>query len=314
MTMRILVLGAGGTGGYFGGRLAEAGADVTFLVRPRRREQLERDGLRISGPLGDVRLDVATVSQEELRPEYDLVLLTCKAYDLDSAMDAIAPAMTGQCAVLPLLNGMSHFDVLNERFGSDAVMWGTCVVNAELLDDGVIEQTSTLQRIIFGERNREKTPRAKAFADALSLTQLDWELADDIERNLWEKMSQLSAMAALTCLFRASIGDIIAAPGGPEAIDRTIRANIEIITREGFPPRPEAVAFVMGQLTKPGNPMTASLMRDMEAGKRVEGDHILGTMLDKAHEHGVDDTMLSLAYTHVKAYEARRADGRLPRS
>lgn len=312
--MRILVLGAGGTGGYFGGRLAEAGADVAFLVRPRRREQLERDGLRISGPLGDLWLGVKTVSQEQLRPEYDLVLLTCKAYDLDSAMDAIAPAMNGACAVLPLLNGMSHFDRLNERFGGEAVMWGTCIVNAELRDDGLIEQSSTLQRIIFGERNREKTTRAKAFADALALTQLDWELADDIERNLWEKMAQLSAMAALTCLFRASIGDIIASPGGPEAIDRTIKANIETITRAGFPPRPPALEFVMRELTRAGSSITASLMRDMEAGRRVEGDHILGAMLEKAREYGVDDTMLSLAYTHVKAYEARRAGGRLPRS
>jgi 2-dehydropantoate 2-reductase len=312
--MRILVLGAGGTGGYFGGRLAEAGADVTFLVRPRRKAQLEQNGLRISGAMGDMRFDVRTVLQEELRPEYDLVLLTCKAYDLESAIESIAPAMQGNCAVLPLLNGMSHFDRLNERFGPDAVMWGTCIVNAELRDDGLIEQSTTLQRIIFGERNRVVTPRAKAFADALALTNLDWELAEDIERNLWEKMSQLSAMAALTALFRASIGDIIAAPGGPEAIDRTIKANIEIVTRAGFPPRPAAVAFVMAELTKPNNPMTASLMRDMEAGRRVEGDHILGAMLDKAREYGVDDTMLSLAYTHVKAYEARREGGRLPRS
>jgi 2-dehydropantoate 2-reductase len=312
--MKILVLGAGGTGGCFGGRLAEAGADVTFLVRPRRREQLQRDGLRISGPLGNVQFPVKTVSQEELTPGYDIVLLTCKAYDLESAIAAIAPAMDGKCAVLPLLNGMSHFDRLNERFGSSAVMWGTCIVNAELLDDGVINQSSTLQRIIFGERDRTVTPRAQAFADALALTKVDWELAEDIERNVWEKMSQLSAMAALCCLFRASIGEIVTAPGGPEAIERTLVANIEAVTREGFPPRAPAIAFVRGELTDARNPMTASIMRDMEAGRRVESDHIIGFMLNLARKHGVDDTMLSLTYTHLKAYEARRADGRLPRS
>ncbi len=312
--MRILILGAGATGGYFGGRLAEAGVDVTFLVRPRRREQLQRDGLRISGPLGNVQFPVKTVSQQALKPGYDIVLLTCKAYDLESAIEAIAPAMDGQCAVLPLLNGMSHFERLNERFGTAAVMWGTCIVNTELLTDGLIEQSTTLQRIIFGERDRTITARAQTFADALALTKVDWQLADDIERNVWEKMSQLSTMAALCCLFRASVGDIVSAPGGPEAIERTLAANIEAVTREGFPPRAPALDFVRGELANPKNMITASIMRDMEAGRRVESDHIIGFMLNLARKHGVDDTMLALTYTHLKAYEARRADGRLPRS
>src|SRR5687767_11994821 len=100
--MKILVLGAGGIGGYFGGRLAEAGADVTFLVRPRRREQIARDGLRIESPLGDARIEAKTVTEAEVRPDYDLVLFTCKAYDLDSAMQAIAAAMSDRTAVVPL--------------------------------------------------------------------------------------------------------------------------------------------------------------------------------------------------------------------
>src|SRR5688572_25116359 len=115
--MRLLVLGAGGIGGYFGGRLAAAGTDVTFLVRPKRRAQIERDGLRIISPAGDLTLPVRTVGADELTPAYDLVLLTCKAYDLDSAMEAIAPAMNGGCAVVPMLNGISHIDRLSERFG-----------------------------------------------------------------------------------------------------------------------------------------------------------------------------------------------------
>src|SRR5215470_2835416 len=108
--VRILVLGAGGIGGYFGGRLAEAGADVTFLVRPRRREQIAREGLRIESPLGNATIAAKTVLAEELKPEYDLVLFTCKAYDLDSAMEAIAPAVGPKCAVLPVLNGVAHYE------------------------------------------------------------------------------------------------------------------------------------------------------------------------------------------------------------
>src|SRR5205085_11544834 len=155
--MRILVLGAGGIGGYFGGRLAEAGEDVTFLVRPARREQIARDGLRVESPIGDMKLAVKTVIAEELGRGYDIVLFTCKAYDLDSAMDAIAPAMGGDTALVPLLNGMAHFEKLDQRFGERNVMGGTAHINVTLRKDGVIFHGDPLQRIVFGERDRSRS-------------------------------------------------------------------------------------------------------------------------------------------------------------
>src|SRR5438067_1430432 len=155
--MKILVLGAGGIGGYFGARLAQAGIDVTFLVRPRRREQLERDGLRIESPLGNATVKAKAVLAEALSPGYDFVLFTCKAYDLDSAMDAIAPAMDGKCAVVPLLNGLAHFERLEERFGRANVMGGTCHINATLRPDGLVVHGDKLQRLLFVERDRSRT-------------------------------------------------------------------------------------------------------------------------------------------------------------
>jgi 2-dehydropantoate 2-reductase len=309
--MKLLVLGAGGIGGYFGGRLAEAGADVTFLVRPRRREQIQRDGLRVNSELGDIRLDAKTVLASELRPRYDLVLLTCKAYDLDSAMDAIAPALDGASAVVPMLNGIAHFDRLDERFGRTRVMGGTCAINVTLRKDGVIQHAGPLQRMIFGERDRSASTRAKALADALAATRIDWELSDDIEQNLWEKIVFLSALAATTCLFRANVREIIAAPGGLEVIERALAVNVEIATREGRAPREAAIKFARNGLTDPASMWSASMLRDLEAGGSVESDHIVGWMLDKARKHGLDDTILSLAFTHLKAYEARRVAGRL---
>ncbi len=309
--MRILILGAGAIGGYFGGRIAEAGGDVTFLVRPRRREQLEQDGLRVTSPLGSIERRVRTVLAEELRPDFDLVLLTCKAYDLESAMDAIAPAVTGECVVVPMLNGMSHMERLDARFGRQQVMGGTCQVNTMLRQDGVIEHTLTLQRIAFGERDGRVTPRAQTFASVLAATTIDWELSPNIMLAMWEKLSFLCTLAAMTCLFRGTIGEILSAPGGGEAIERTYLANLEIARREGFPPRDEAIALARKMLLTPGSKSSASLLRDMEAGGRTEADHIVGWMLLKAREHGIDDLMLSLAYTHLKTYEARRSAGRL---
>lgn len=312
--MKLLVLGAGGIGGYFGGRLADAGADVTFLVRPKRRQQLEQDGLRLESPLGNVRAHVQTVATLERGGHYDLVLLTSKAYDLESAMDAIAPAMSGQCAVVPLLNGIAHFERLDARFGRGQVMGGTCAIDVTLRPDGVIQHSGTLQRLWFGERDRSRSTRAQSLADAFGRTKIDWELSADIDQNIWDKVVFLSVLAAVTCLFRANVSEIVAAPGGVETMERALATTIEIATREGHAPSKTAVDLARARLTDPTGLWSASMLRDLEAGGFVEGDHIVGWMLEKARAHGLDDTILSLAYTHLRAYEARRSAGRLPRA
>jgi 2-dehydropantoate 2-reductase len=310
--VKLLVLGAGGIGGYFGGRLAEANAaDVTFLVRPKRREQIERDGLVIESPHGNARFPVKTVAAQELKPGYDAVLFTCKAYDLESAMDAIAPAMDGKTVVVPQLNGIAHLEALDRRFGAAQVMGGVAQINAQLKRDGTVAHMDSLARIVFGERDKRITPRAQALADAFAKTKVHCTLSPDIDQEMWEKVVFLSALAATTCLFRANVGEIMAAPGGREAMDRAITANIGIATREGHAPRAQAIEFARRRLMDPQGNWSASMMRDMEAGNPVEADHIVGWMLERARKHGIDDTVLSLAYTHLKSYEARRKAGRI---
>jgi len=309
--LKILVLGAGGIGGYFGGRLAQAGSDVTFLVRPKRREQLARDGLVVQSPLGDFTLPVKTVAGDELRPGYDLVLFTCKAYDLDSAMDAIAPAMTGTAALVPMLNGIAHLERLDARFGRGRVMGGTAQINVMLRRDGTVFHADPLQRLLFGERDKSKSPRAEAFAAELAKTKIEWKLSDDIEQDLWEKVVFLCALASTTCLFRANVREIMAAPGGREAMERALAANMEIATREGYAPRAPAIDMAKKRLMDPEGLWSASMLRDLEGGGPVEADHIVGFMLALARKHKVDDAVLSLAYTHLKAYEQRRAAGRI---
>ena len=310
--MKILVLGAGGIGGYFGGRLAQAGGDVTFLVRPMRREQISRDGLRIESPLGNAKLDVKTVIAEELKPGYDAVLFTCKAYDLDSAMDAIAPAMQGAAFVVPMLNGLAHLERLDARFGAAHVIGGTCQINATLRRDGVVVHGDPLQMLIFGERDKSKSARTEAFGAQLAKSKIDWKHSPDIEQDMWEKIVFLSALAANTVLYRANVREIMAAPGGRESMERALAANVEIATREGHPPRPQSIERARARLTDPEGLWSASMLRDLEGGGAVEGDHIIGWMLARARRHGIDDMMLSIAYTHLKAYEARRAASRLP--
>ncbi|HSJ97645.1 MAG TPA: 2-dehydropantoate 2-reductase, partial [Myxococcota bacterium] len=249
--MKILVLGAGGIGGYFGGRLAQAGADVTFLVRPKRRAQLERDGLVVESPLGDIRMPVKTVLAEALGPGYDAVIFTCKAYDLDCAMDAVAPAMDARAALVPQLNGIAHLEALDARFGRPSVMGGVAQINVTLRADGTVVHMDKLARIVFGERDKAPTPRAQALAASFARTTLDWKLSADIEQEMWEKVTFLAALAATTCLFRANVREIIAAAGGRQAMQRAIDANIAIATAEGHAPRPAAVQFARDRLMDP---------------------------------------------------------------
>jgi 2-dehydropantoate 2-reductase len=229
-------------------------------------------------------------------------------------MDAVAPAMKGEAALVPLLNGLAHFEGLDARFGRGQVMGGTAHINAILRPDGTVVNGDALHRILFGERDRAETPRAKALAAELAKTKADWKLSPDIEQDLWEKIVFLSALAATTCLFRGNVREIMAAPGGREAMERALAANCEIAKREGHPPRDAHIENARQRLTDPAGEWSASMMRDMEAGNRVEADHIVGWMLERARKHGIDDAVLSMAYTHLKAYEVRRAAGRLPKA
>ncbi len=303
--MKLLVLGAGAVGGYFGGRLAQAGADVTFLVRPARRAQLARDGLRIASPLGDATLAVNTVDATTARPDYDYILLSCKAYDLDSAMEAIAPAVGAGCTIVPLLNGMAHLPRLGQRFGASRVMGGTCWISATLDADGVIRHVDPLQRIAFGERRGATSRRGADLARAFEGSGVPCDLVDHIEQEMWEKIAFLSVFAAATCLFRANIGEIVAAPGGLEALKGAFAINCEVAARAGYPPRPEAIERGLRVLTA-ASARNASMRHDLDAGNRVESDQIIGWMGDMARSHGLEPTLLMHAYTHLKAYEARR--------
>ncbi|KTF30473.1 2-dehydropantoate 2-reductase, partial [Xanthomonas vesicatoria] len=200
--MRILVLGAGGTGGYFGGRLAQAGVDVTFLVREARAAQLQADGLRIRSPLGDAQVAVTHVTAQALpalvaQQPFDLVMLSCKAYDLDSALEAIAPAKGEHTTVLPILNGLRHYAVLDERFGAARVLGGLCFISAAKGADGEILHMGKPASITFGERDgNADSARVQAFAAACAQAGIDHVASTQIAQEQWIKYSFLTALAA----------------------------------------------------------------------------------------------------------------------
>jgi 2-dehydropantoate 2-reductase len=304
--MRILVVGAGGIGGYFGGRLLNAGRDVTFLVRQRRAAQLADSGLVVRSPLGDLDLPAPPmVMAEDLKGTFDLILLSCKAYDLEAAMDSFEPAVGPDTAILPLLNGMRHMDLLKARFGAGRMLGGLCVISAVLDPEGRVLHLNDLHALSFGEPDSVRSPRIEAIAAALSNAGFDARLSDTIVQDMWEKWIFIATGAGATCLMRASIGDIVAA-GAEYVVTALLDESVAIAEAEGFPPRPAAIERTRDAYTKPNSTMTASMLRDMERGGPIEADHIIGDLLRRSGDHAASP-MLRIVLAHLKAYEARRA-------
>ncbi len=305
--MRILVVGAGAIGGYFGGRLLAAGRDVTFLVRARRSQQLAKTGLVIRSRFGDANLPPPpTIAAEALRTHYDLILLSCKAYDLVAAMDSFAPAVGPNTAILPLLNGMRHLDLLAERFGAAAVLGGLAIISTTLDAEGHILHLNDTHLVAFGERDGTVSARIEAVATEFAGARVEARLSKSILQEMWEKWVFIASTAGINCLMRAAIGDIVAA-GAAGLAASLLEECRAVAAAQGFPPAEASVQRMQGMLTAPGSTFTASMLRDIERGAPTEADHIIGDFLARGEAAGRDTPLLRIANAHLKAYEARRA-------
>jgi 2-dehydropantoate 2-reductase len=308
---KVLVLGAGGIGGYFGGRLAETGADVTFLVREGRRKLLQERGLRLESPFGDATIPVRTIVAPEATPDYDAVILTCKAYDLDDAIATIAPAVAPTGYVLPLLNGIAHIDVLNRKFGPDRVLGGTAKIQATIMPDGAVRQFNDWRTITFGEQSGEMTARVKTLASLFEAARgIETLAVTDMMQRMWEKLVHLSTAAAMTCLMRANVGEIVRTPDGGGIFLNQLKTSAAIAAANGHRPGDAFMQSWERTFSQPDSLYATSMLRDIERGGRTEVEHILGFMVRKAREAGIEHQTLLLAYTHIKAFEQRQAAGR----
>lgn len=305
--MRILVVGAGAIGGYFGGRLLQSGADVTFLVRPKRAAELASAGLVIKSPLGDITLkNPSTVQADKLSEKFDVVLLSCKAFDLDDAIASFAPAVGPQTAIIPMLNGMRHLDVLEKRFGAANVLGGQCAIAVTLNDKREVVQLAPMQSLGFGERDGAMSDRVKAIAAIMAKGNFGAAASDTIMHDMWEKWVFLATIAGCTSAMRGAVGDIIAAPGGRDFI-LGVRDEISAVaTANGYPPREPFLERISGMLTAEGSKLTASMYRDIMNHSAIEADQIVGDLVTLADAAKSPVPRLRMIYTHLKVYEHQR--------
>ncbi len=300
--MRFLVVGAGATGGLFGGRLAAAGRDVTFLVRPARAHQLRSDGLQIRSPHGDLVIQPQVVETGTIESPYDVVLLGLKAHALQTAIEHFAPAVGRETAIVPMLNGMRHIDVLVERFGKDPVLGGVCIVASTLDAHGRIVQLNEMQSLHYGELGGEITPRVRTLDDEMQGAGFTARASNRILQEMWDKWVFLAALGAITCLLRGSIGTIEAADGADLAV-RMLSECASVAGASGYAPSTEMLADVRARLTEAGSPLASSMYRDLQQGHRVEADHILGDMIERARGFNLSTPLLHAAYVALAIYQ-----------
>lgn len=303
--MKILVIGAGAVGGYFGGRLAQAGRDVTFLVRGRQADNIRKQGLRIVSPHGDAIVHPKILLANELGEPFDLVLLSVKGYGLEPAINDFAPAVGKATMILPVLNGMRHMDLLIKRFGEEVVIGGVCLVSTVVDNDGRIVQLTGTQRLVYGELRGGPSERMNRLDTVMQGAGFEARISQDITQEMWQKWVQLSSLGALTCLMRGSVGEVEAVPGGADTANQILLESSLIATACGHPPREDFLGKVRTTLTTQGSNLTSSMYRDLVKGAQVEADQIIGDLLDRGRKLGIETPLLRAAYVNLKIYEGR---------
>ncbi|MBV9829498.1 MAG: ketopantoate reductase family protein [Alphaproteobacteria bacterium] len=305
--MRFLVLGAGAVGGYFGGRLAQAGRDVTFLVRGPRGNALTEHGLTVESPLGDFTVPVQVATADRVGGPYDVVILTSKHYGLDDAIEAIRPGVGPSTAVLPLLNGLVHLDKLAAAFGRAKILGGVAYVGASLQPNGSIKHHNRLSGITHGELDGGVSERTHAIEQQFASTPVSAPASDDVMLEMWEKFVMITAMAGMNCLLRGTIGEIAATTDGARLVVDALGECQAVAEAAGFSPRPQSRERVQTMLTERGSVNSASMRHDLEHGNRTEAEAIIGDMIRRAESLDVKAPLLRAAYTALQIHENRLA-------
>ncbi|MFC3209659.1 ketopantoate reductase family protein [Planomicrobium okeanokoites] len=301
--MKILVVGAGAIGGYFGGRLLEKGEDVTFLVRDRRKEELESTGLKIESVNGDCLLTPNLITKDSEPETYDVVLLSTKSYQLAGAIQDVLPFVGDETMVLPLLNGISHIDQLTEAFSEQQVIGGLCFVEATLGKNGEIVQTSPLNQLVYGERNGEQSDRIKRLKQAFENTKAEFILSNNINQEMWHKYLFITTMSGITTLFEQPIGPIRELESGQRTIAALLDELENVMAKFGAPIEQGISRKLLEKINSLGEGMKSSMQRDAEKAMPIEADHLQGYLLKKAMEVEVDAPVLETVYTKLKLYE-----------
>ena len=304
--MRILVIGAGATGGLFGARLATAGRDVTFLVRPKRAELLRERGLRVHGAGQDLVIEPKLLVTGEIDETYDVILVSVKAAGIDRAIEDFAPAVGPETLIMPFLNGMRHLDALDKRFGADRVLGGVVRVQTTVDANGDILRVGPLEDMVYGARAGTSPSRLTELHETLSGAGFPATLSEHIDADMWTKWVFIASLGGENCLLRGTVGEIVAA-GGAKFAAELVNECAAVAAAAGYPLPQQVHDGLSASATAEGSPAGTSMYRDLSNGYPTEAEHLLGDLLDRARQFDVRTPLLELATVSMRIYENRLA-------
>jgi 2-dehydropantoate 2-reductase len=310
MVMRILIMGAGGVGGYYGARFAEAGHDVTFIARGRHKQAIAENGLEVRSQHGDVTIANAKVLDDPAAAGVaDFVLVCTKLRDLEAAALAIRPAVGPETGVISLQNGVEKERVLTASLGRDAVMGGATQIATAIAAPGVIQHTGTMANIFYGERDRSRTGRLTAFDQAARAAPgFEATLAEDIDLEIWKKFSFLAPFAGITAFYRKPIGPLRADPQIRQELEALVGEAVSVGIAEGVAFSPERQSDVMDFVDGVPAVMKPSMLHDLEAGKPLELDWLTGAVCRLGQSHGIATPASQRIYAALASFKHGAGD------
>ena len=297
--MKILILGAGAIGGFFGAHLMKSGANVSFLVREKRKDELKKSGINIFSINGELKVNPKLLDKNLSGQHFDVIILTNKSYDLIESIREIKPYVN-KTVIIPLLNGMAHYEILDKEFGKEKIFGGTAYISTAMNNYGSIQQITSRASIKFGPRTQKNINIANEFYEICKETEFECDFSDHIELELWRKYVLIGATAASTVLFQKPLGEICATTYGKRLIIEIHEECKKIVLSKGYDIGIEATNYNLKLITDKGSLLKASMLRDFESGKKTECEHILGYLIKLAKRNNVQCNLIKAAHTRIQ--------------
>ena len=297
--MKILILGAGAIGGFFGAHLMKSGANVSFLVREKRKDELKKSGINIFSINGELKVNPKLLDKNLSGQHFDVIILTNKSYDLIESIREIKPYVN-KAVIVPLLNGMAHYEILDKEFGKEKIFGGTAYISTAMNNYGSIQQITSRASIKFGPRTQKNINIANEFYEICKETEFECDFSDHIELDLWRKYVLIGATAASTVLFQKPLGEISATTYGKSLIIEIHEECKKIVLSKGYDIGIEATNYNLKLITDKGSLLKASMLRDFESGKKTECEHILGYLIELAERNNLQCDLIKAAHTRIQ--------------
>ncbi|WMS43404.1 ketopantoate reductase family protein [Acuticoccus sp. MNP-M23] len=303
--MKILVMGAGAVGGYFGARLQAAGEDVTLVARGAHLEAIRKNGIRLESGLGNLTQPIAATDTPADAGPADIVMFLVKLYDTAEAVEAIRPVVGAGTVVIPFQNGISARGALTEAFGVARVGGGVAYIGAEVEAPGVVRHSSSFARVVFGPFAATARAPLAALSAAFGRSGAEHALVDDINRQIWEKFIFLSAFSAITCLTRLPIGPVLADPASRELFRAAMAETLAVAMLHEPSVDPGIVEARMEMLSAPGSAgMKSSMLFDLERGRRLEVAELSGKVVALGADAGIPTPVHRAAFAALSPWRS----------